>query len=242
MIVLPAIDLYGGKVVRLLRGDYAAMTVYDDDPLATAQKFEQAGAGWVHMVDLEGAKNGGTPAAATVRRVVEGTGLCVELGGGVRTNETIEAYLNAGVKRVILGTAALTQPGFVRKAVATFGADSIAVGADLRDGFVAVHGWTQQSAVRGETFCASLQADGVRTVIVTDIAKDGAMQGTNLALYAALQQQFSMDFIASGGVSRLQDVKDLAALGVAGAIIGKAYYTGAIDLAQAVCAAKGEPV
>ena len=150
--------------------------------------------------------------------------------------------LVAGVQRVILGTAALTQPGFVRKAVAAFGADSIAVGADLRDGFVAVHGWTQQSAVRGEEFCASLQADGVRTVIVTDIAKDGAMQGTNLALYAALQQQFSLDFIASSGVSRLQDVKDLAALGVAGAIIGKAYYTGAIDLAQAVRVAKGGPV
>ena len=242
MIVLPAIDLYGGKVVRLLRGDYAAMTVYDDDPLATAQKFEEAGASWVHMVDLEGAKSGGTPAAATVRRVVRGTGLWVELGGGVRTAKTIEEYLNAGVRRVILGTAALTQPGFVREAIAAFGADQIAVGADLRGGFVAVHGWVQQSAVRGETFCAALQADGVRTVIVTDIAKDGAMQGTNLALYAALQQQFSLNFIASGGVSCLQDVKDLAALGVAGAIIGKAYYTGAIDLAQAVCAAKGEPV
>ena len=236
MIIFPAIDLVGGKAVRLYRGDYAQMTVYDDDPLNTARKFEAAGAKFVHMVDLEGARDGGTPNLEIVRRVVENTGLSVEIGGGIRDMEVVERYLKLGVRRVILGTAAITDGDFVRRAVDRYG-DAIAVGADVRDGEVAVKGWTELSGMTLEAFCDRFQRMGVRTLICTDISRDGAMQGTNRALYADLQARYSMDIVASGGVSTLDDVRALAEMGLYGAIIGKAYYTGAIDLKQAIEAA-----
>ena len=237
MKIFPAIDLYRGQAVRLYKGDYARMTVYDADPLNTARKFEAAGARFLHMVDLEGAKTGGTPNMETIRRVVENTGLFVELGGGIRSMEVVERYLGIGVKRVILGTAAIADADFVRRAVDKHG-EAIALGADVRDGFIAIKGWTEQSAMTLDEFFEKFQRMGVRTVICTDISRDGAMRGTNRALYADLQARFKMDIIASGGVSTLEDVVALAGMGLYGAIIGKAYYTGAIDLKQALEAAQ----
>ena len=237
MIIFPAIDLVGGKAVRLFKGDYARMTVYDDDPLRAARGFEAAGAEYLHMVDLEGARDGGTPNFDTVRRVVENTSLFVEIGGGIRDMAVVEKYLGAGVKRVILGTAAISDEGFVREAVGRFGS-AIALGADVRDGQVAIRGWLELSGMTLDAFCEKYQAMGLRTLICTDISRDGAMQGANRALYADLQRKYRMDIVASGGVSTIEDVKALAALGLYGAIIGKAVYTGDIDLKEAIREAK----
>lgn len=233
MNIFPAIDLVGGKAVRLYKGDYAQMTVYDDDPLNAARKFEAAGAEYLHMVDLEGARDGGTPNFDTVRRIVENTSLFVEVGGGIRSMEVVEKYLSVGVRRVILGTAAIADEAFARAAIERHGG-AIALGADVRDGQVAVKGWLELSGVTLDAFCEKYQRLGVQTLICTDISRDGAMRGANRALYAELQRRYRMDIVASGGVSTLEDVRALAALGLYGAIIGKAYYTGAIDLKQAI--------
>ena len=233
MNIFPAIDLYEGKAVRLYKGDYRQMTVYDHQPLNTAKKFEAAGARYLHMVDLEGAKTGGTPNADTVRKIVENTGLFVELGGGIRSMEVVGKYLSLGVRRVILGTAAITDGDFVQRAVDRYGS-AIAVGADVRDGKIAIKGWTELSDMTLEAFMERFQHMGVTTVICTDISRDGAMRGTNRALYADLQARCAMNIVASGGVSTLEDVRALAQMKLYGAIIGKAYYTGAIDLKQAI--------
>ena len=233
MHIFPAIDLYEGQAVRLYKGDYAQMTVYDKEPLNVARKFEAAGAQFLHMVDLEGARFGTTPNLKTIEKIVSHTNLFVELGGGIRSMETIEAYRSIGVKRLILGTAAVTEKGFVERAVEKYG-DAIAVGADIKDGMVAIKGWTEKSALTCEDFCARMEQIGVRTMIVTDISRDGAMMGTNRALYADLSARYHIDFIASGGVSSMEDVRALRAQNLYGAIIGKAYYTGAIDLAEAI--------
>ena len=233
MNIFPAIDLYDGKAVRLYKGDYRQMTVYDPEPLNTARAFEAAGARYLHMVDLEGAKTGGTPNADTVRRIVESTGLFVELGGGIRSMEVVEKYLALGVRRVILGTAAITDGDFVRRAVDKYG-PAIAVGADVRDGFISIKGWTEQSDMTLEAFMDKFQHMGVTTVICTDISRDGAMRGANRALYADLQSRCAMNIVASGGVSTLEDIRALARMKLYGAIIGKAYYTGAIDLKAAI--------
>jgi phosphoribosylformimino-5-aminoimidazole carboxamide ribotide isomerase len=233
MIVLPAIDLFEQKAVRLYQGEYGKMTVYSEDPPKLAEAFREAGARWLHLVDLEGAKCGGTPNFDIAAKIVHTSGLSVELGGGIRDEETILRYLDAGVDRVILGTAAANNIGFLADMVAKYGT-SVAVGVDLRDGMVAVKGWTQMSGLSGMDFCKSLQEIGVSTVICTDIARDGAMEGANRALYGELAAAFSMDFIASGGVSSLDDIRALKELGLYGAIVGKAYYTGAVDLKQAI--------
>lgn len=237
MLIYPAIDLYGGKAVRLYKGDYAQMTVYNDDPTEVAKDFAACGAQRVHLVDLEGAKEGTTPNFDTVRAIKEASGLFCEIGGGIRTMQTIEKYLSAGIDRVILGTAAVTEPGFVEAAVARWG-EKIAVGIDIKDGCVAIKGWTVKSEEDAFDFCQKMQALGVKTLICTDISKDGAMQGTNRALYRELSERFSMDIIASGGVSSIDDIEHLAGLQIHGAIVGKAYYTGAIDLRQAIEVAK----
>ncbi len=233
MNIFPAIDLYGGKAVRLFKGNYAEMTVYSENPIEVARDFEAAGAKFIHMVDLEGARDGTTPNLAIVADVARNTSLYVEIGGGIRDMETVEKYLSAGVGRVILGTAAVTNPAFLREAVATYG-DKIAVGADVKDGMIAIKGWLEQSAYTLEAFLAEMQTVGVKTVICTDISKDGAMKGTNRELYKALSEQFSLDIVASGGVSSMEDVVALRDMGLYGAIIGKAYYTGAINLKEAV--------
>lgn len=233
MIIFPAIDLYGGKAVRLYKGDYAQMTVYDDDPSAVAARFKAAGATHMHMVDLEGAKNGGTPNLETIKAVVNSTDLFVELGGGIRSFDVMETYLDAGVNRLILGTAAVTDDGFAAEAVKRFG-DAVAVGVDVKDGFVAVKGWTEKSSYTCFDFCRKMRDCGVKTIICTDISKDGAMMGTNRELYRNLSAVLDINIIASGGVSTLDDIQALTDMGLYGAIIGKAYYTGAIDLASAI--------
>ena len=233
MHIFPAIDLYDGKAVRLLKGDYREMTVYSDNPLEIAKDFEKAGAAFLHIVDLEGAKTGETPNIGTIENIVKNTALFTEVGGGIRTLETVEKYINAGVMRVILGTAAVTDEAFLRRAVSLYG-DKIAVGIDIKDGFVAIKGWTDLSFFTPFEFCEKMQNIGVKTVICTDVSKDGAMQGTNVGLYKELSEKFDTNIIASGGVSSLDDIKKLKALGIYGAIVGKAYYTKAISLEKAI--------
>ena len=237
MLIYPAIDLYQGKAVRLYKGDYAQMTVYSDNPPEIGLDFATKGAQRIHLVDLEGAKSGTTPNFDTVCAIKAATGAFCEIGGGVRTTEVIDRYLSAGIDRVILGTAAVTEPGFVEEAVRKYG-EKIAVGIDIKDGFVAIRGWTEKSALDAMDFTAKMQNIGVKTLICTDISKDGAMEGANHALYQTLSERFDMQVIASGGVSSLEDVRKLAAMNIHGAIVGKAYYTGAIDLRQAIEVAK----
>ena len=237
MHIFPAIDLYGGKAVRLYKGDYAQMTVYNDDPSAVAEDFCRAGAKYLHLVDLEGAKTGLTPNLDTIVNIIRKTDMFVEVGGGIRNMQTVDTYLSAGVNRVILGTAAVQDPAFLREAVAKYG-DRIAVGVDLKDGFVAIKGWTESSAYTADAFFAHLQKIGVSTVICTDISRDGAMQGTNRELYRRLSKAYSVQIIASGGVTDISDIQALREMDLYGAIIGKAYYTGAIDLKEAIEVAK----
>lgn len=236
MYLYPAIDLVGGKAVRLYKGDYAQMTVYSDAPVQVAKDFAAAGAKRIHLVDLEGAKSGVPANLDTIRRIAEETDLFIEVGGGIRNMETVDAYFAIGVDRVILGTAAVTDPDFLKAALEAYG-KKIAVGVDLKEGYVAIRGWTETSALKAEEFFAQMQSLGVRTVICTDISRDGAMKGTNRELYRELSEKFSIDLIASGGVSTLEDVRALAEMKLHGAIIGKAYYTGAIDLKEALEAA-----
>lgn len=237
MILFPAIDLFEKKAVRLYKGDYANMTVYSENPIEIARDFEQKGCCHIHMVDLEGAKDGTTPNLSIVEQVARETSLFVEIGGGIRSMETVERYLNAGVSRVILGTAAVTDETFLRQAVEQYG-EKIAVGADVKDGYIAIKGWLEQSALSLEEFLQKMEDIGVKNIICTDISKDGAMRGTNLALYRQLSEKFRMDITASGGVSTMEDIYQLREMDLYGAIIGKAYYTGAIDLAEALEAAK----
>ena len=236
MLIFPAIDLYDGKAVRLYKGDYNQMTVYSEKPPALAKAFREAGATHMHLVDLEGAKTGETPNLETIRRIRAAVPLFIEVGGGIRSMDIAARYLDAGIDRVILGTAAVTDPSFLRAALSKYG-EKIAVGVDIRDGKVAIRGWTEKSAFDAFDFCRELQKIGVRTIICTDVSKDGAMQGTNRALYGELSKALNLDIIASGGVSTLEDIKALRALNLCGAIIGKAYYTGAIDLREAIGAA-----
>ena len=233
MKLYPAIDLYEGKAVRLFKGEYQQMTVYSENPAEIALDFQNCGASCIHMVDLEGAKFGTTPNLHVIQKVLETTDLFVEVGGGIRTMETVDAYLSLGVNRVILGTAAVTDRAFLETALAKYG-EKIAVGVDLKDGYVAIKGWTEKSQWTADAFFADLEKLGVSTVICTDISRDGAMRGTNRQLYKELSQKYNIQLIASGGVSSIDDVKALNAMNLHGAIIGKAYYTGAIDLRQAL--------
>ena len=237
MYIYPAIDLYGGKAVRLYKGDYAQMTVYSDDPVSVARDFAAAGASYIHLVDLEGAKIGKPANLDTIAKIVEATGLFAEVGGGIRDMETVDSYLSIGVSRVILGTAAVKDPVFLQAALDKYG-EKIAVGVDLKDGFVAIKGWTETSDLKAEDFFEKMQNMGVKTIICTDISRDGAMKGANRELYRELSSKFAIDLIASGGVSSMEDVTALAEMKLHGAIIGKAYYIGAVDLKQAVEAAK----
>lgn len=237
MKIFPAIDLYDKKAVRLYKGDYAQMTVYSENPIEVARDFESAGAKFIHMVDLEGAKNGTTPNLDIVKDIANNTGLFVEIGGGIRSMETVKAYLDSGVGRVILGTSAVTDEAFLLEAVKTYG-EKIAVGADVKDGYIAIKGWVEKSQYSLEEFLSKMEKIGVKTIICTDISKDGAMKGTNLELYKSLNEKYSLDIIASGGVSTIDDIIALKGMDMYGAIIGKAYYTGAINLCEAIEVAK----
>ena len=237
MKIFPAIDLYDNKAVRLFKGDYAQMTVYNDDPVAVARDFKAAGAKQIHLVDLAGAKAGVPVHAQTVQKIVSETGLFAEIGGGIRNMETIEKYLEAGAGRVILGTAAVTDEAFLKEALARFG-DKIAVGADVLEGKIAIKGWIEKTDYTLDSFLDKMQTLGVKTVICTDISKDGAMKGTNRALYKELTEKYALNVVASGGVSSIDDIRALADSGVYGAIVGKAYYIGAINLKEAIEVAK----
>lgn len=237
MLIFPAIDLYGGQAVRLYKGDYAQMTVYDTDPVAVAKRFAAAGATHIHLVDLEGAKDGTTPHLDLICRIKAETGLFCEVGGGIRSREIIDRYLNAGVDRVILGTAAVSDPELLKDAVAAHG-KKVAVGVDIKDGKVAVKGWRETANLDAFTFCKQLQEIGVGAIICTDISKDGAMQGANADLYRQLSAALTVPLVASGGVSSMEDIHRLKALDLYGAIVGKAYYVGAIDLKEAIEVAK----
>ena len=233
MILFPAIDLVDGKAVRLFKGDYEKMTVYHENPCDAAADFKACGAKHIHIVDLEGAKSGETPNFDAVMRIKNESGLFCEIGGGIRSMKTVEKYLSAGIDRVILGTAAVEDERFLLEAVEKYG-EKIAVGADLKDGFLAVKGWLEKSTVTADEFFSKMERIGVKTVICTDISKDGAMQGTNLGLYEELSKNFRVDITASGGVSSMDDIKRLCGIGLYAAIIGKAYYTGAVNLREAV--------
>ena len=237
MIIFPAIDLYEGQAVRLFKGDYAQKTVYSNDPAAVALDFKKCGATHIHLVDLEGAKSGETPNFDTVCKIKKQSCLFCEIGGGIRDMDTVEKYVQSGLDRVILGTAAVENTDFVKKAVERFG-DKIAVGIDIKDGLVAIKGWTEKSQLNAFDFCESMQKIGVKTVICTDISKDGALNGTNRELYQKLSNRFSINIVASGGVSTVDDIAALRQMNLYGAIIGKAYYTGAIDLKRAIEVAK----
>lgn len=237
MIIFPAIDLFDSKAVRLFKGDYNKMTVYSENPIETAKDFEAQGATHIHIVDLEGAKSGQTPNMDTVRKIINGCNLFTEIGGGIRSMEVIDRYIEAGADRVILGTAAVKDQRLVASAAEKYG-DKIAVGIDIKDGFAAISGWTEKSDYDFLSFGEQMQKLGVKTLICTDISKDGAMQGTNHSLYSELSEKLKINIVASGGVSSIEDVKKLRSLNLYGAIIGKAYYTGAISLKEAIEVAK----
>ncbi len=237
MILFPAIDLFDGKAVRLFKGDYDQMTVYSDNPAEIALDFKSCGASAIHIVDLEGAKDGATPNLNTVLAIKQQSNLFCEIGGGIRSMEVVEKYLDAGIDRVILGTAAIEDDAFLKKAVEKYG-ERIAVGADIRDGFIAVKGWLERSTVTADEFFEKMQNLGVKTIICTDISRDGAMRGANLDLYRTMNRRYQVNITASGGVSSMQDILALNKMDLYGAIIGKAYYTGAIDLREAVNAVK----
>lgn len=237
MEIFPAIDLYDNKAVRLFKGDYAQMTVYSNDPVSVAQDFENKGARYIHMVDLAGAKEGKPVHLSIVKAVAEKTKLFIEIGGGIRSMGSVDAYINAGANRVIIGTSAVENQAFLMEALAKYG-DKIAVGADVKDGKIAVKGWIEKSEYGLDEFLQKMQELGVKTVICTDVSKDGAMKGANVELYKHISDNFSLQVIASGGVSSIENIKEIKNSGAYGAIVGKAYYIGAIDLAQAIEVAK----
>jgi len=233
MTIYPAIDLYEGKAVRLERGDYARMTVYSDDPVSVALGFQSAGAVAAHIVDLEGARDGKPANFDVIERIIKESGLEVQVGGGIRSVDYIEEYLRIGVRRVILGTAAVSVPGFLAEIVSAYGG-AVAVSVDIKDGLVAIKGWTEVSDQKAPDFCRTVQELGVRTLICTDISKDGLLGGTNMNLYRELRGMLSINLIASGGISSLDEIKALSALGMDGAILGKALYTGVLELSECI--------
>lgn len=237
MNIFPAIDIIDGKAVRLFKGDYSRKTVYNNSPLEVAKSFEKAGASYLHLVDLDGAKSGDTPNYEIIKSIAQSTSLKIEIGGGIRSEEVIKRYLDAGVMRVILGTVAIENPEFTKEMTAKYG-DAIAVGIDISGGFVATRGWTDITKVSCDEMFANMEKIGVKTVICTDISKDGAMMGTNLALYKDLKSKYNIDIVASGGVSSMEDITALKAMDLYGAILGKALYEGAVDLTKAIEVAK----
>lgn len=233
MVLFPAIDLYKGKAVRLYKGDYDQMTVYSDHPEDIAKDFREQGCTAIHLVDLEGARDGGTPNLGIAARIKRESNCFCEIGGGIREMQVIEQYLENGMDRVILGTAALENPALVREAAKRYG-EKVAVGVDIRDGKVAIRGWKVLSDAPFMAFCREMEESGICTLICTDISRDGAMRGTNLALYQEMSRKLGVQITASGGISTIEDIRKLREMNLYGAIIGKAYYTGAISLKEAL--------
>ena len=239
MFIYPAIDLRGGKAVRLTKGDYNKMNVYNDEPLLQAQSFRNDGAKFLHLVDLDGAKEGTPVNFDTIRKIVENTDMFVEVGGGIRTIERVKEYLQLGVDRVIIGTAAITNFPFLLEALSLYG-DKIAVGVDTKDGKISVNGWLETTDTDGVEFCEKLRDAGVKTVIYTDISKDGMLQGTNLEIYKRLNEIEGLGIIASGGISFEHEIEALNKMGIYGAILGKALYENKLDLKSALKICKQE--
>ena len=238
MIILPAIDIRGGQCVRLYKGDFATAEKVAEDPIATAQSFAEAGAAWLHTVDLDGAVEGRPVNKAVFEQIVRRTPLKVEVGGGIRNMDTIAAYLDAGVSRVILGSAALNDPALGAEAIELYGSDAIAVGIDARDGMVQAQGWLAASTVHYIDLARAMTEIGVETIIFTDISRDGTLAGPNLEQLTALQAAVGGQIVASGGIRDLEDIKALRAAGLYGAICGKSLYKGTLDLVQAIQAAR----
>ncbi len=237
MKIFPAIDIINGSVVRLTKGDFADITNYRFTPLAAAHEFQGKGARYLHIIDLDGAKEGSLSNFSVIKDIIHQTGMSVQVGGGIRTIDRIERYLDAGAARVILGTGAISDREFLLQAIDRFG-DRIAVGVDAKDGYVAIEGWQTVTKTKSMDFCLLLLELGIKTVIYTDIDKDGAMQGTNLEIYSELSKISGLDIIASGGVSDIAEITPLKEMGTYGCIIGKALYEGAIDLKDALAVAK----
>ena len=241
MYLLPAIDILGGKAVRLAKGDYAHVTVYNDDPIAQARAFEEAGARWLHVVDLDGAKSGEADNIAVIEGILAATDLNVEVGGGVRSIEAIERLMRAGVTRAVLGTALVRDPGFAAEAVSRFGGDALVAGIDARDGEVAVSGWCEGSGISAHDLAARMSALGYRHLVYTDIARDGMQTGLDPQAYVDMARAFGHPVVASGGVAGVADIERLApvASSIEGVIAGRAIYRRALDVAQGVeaCAA-----
>lgn len=237
MNIFPAIDLINGQVVRLFKGDYDKVTVYGNDPLSVAKGFESSGAEFIHIVDLDAAKDGSVHNFDIVKSICDNTNLKVEIGGGIRSEEVIKKYIEAGVFRVILGTIAIKNPDFTKEMIKKY-KEKIAIGVDIKDGFVAIHGWTEVSSISCDELFSDLEKAGACCVICTDISKDGAMCGTNLSLYRDLSKKYNIDIVASGGVSSMDDINALKDMNIYGAILGKALYTGAVDLKTAIEVAK----
>lgn len=233
MVILPAIDIISGCAVRLEKGDYSKKTVYSQNPSDIACGFAKQGARYLHLVDLDGAKSGRTDNFDTVKKIVSESGLFTELGGGIRSLETVKKYFDAGISRVILGTAAVTDENFLDRCLELYG-EKIAVGVDIRDGFVAIHGWTELSGYTCDSFFEKMQNKGVKNIICTDVLRDGMLGGANTGLYRRLSQKYSIDITASGGISSLSDINALLRMDMYGAILGKALYTGALELSDAL--------
>ncbi len=240
MFLLPAIDILGGKAVRLAKGDYAQVTVYNDDPVAQARLFEEAGAEWLHVVDLDGAKSGRADNIEVIERIMAQTSLKVEVGGGVRSIEAVERLLDAGVTRAVLGTALVRDPAFAREAVERFGGDALVAGIDARDGEVAVSGWCEGSGIAAHELAHRMAAVGYRHLVYTDIARDGMQTGIDPAAYAAMAEAFGHPVVASGGVASVADIEALApvAASIEGVIAGRAIYEGSLGVAEGVAACK----
>lgn len=238
MKIFPAIDIIGGEAVRLYKGDYGKVKVYDSDVCAVAKRFYDSGARFLHVVDLDGAKSGGARNFSVVEKIASATGMFCEIGGGVRSMDTIHAYLESGAGRVILGTAAINNPDLLKKAVDKYG-DKVCVGVDTKNGSVAVNGWLEVTSVNGIEFCKALKDIGVKSIIYTDIAKDGALQGTNMELYEELSTIDGIEITASGGISSLDEIIRLKEIGIPSAILGKAIYEGVLEL-KSVIDAVGE--
>ena len=237
MVILPAIDIKDGECVRLLKGDFGTVEKVAEDPLQTAWSFEAAGAQWIHMVDLDGAKSGGLVNQEIFLTVASETHLQVEVGGGIRTMESVDFYLSRGISRVILGSAALSDPQLVRQAVERYG-ERIAVGIDAKDGMVAAEGWLEESKVHYLELAKKMEEIGVKYIVFTDISKDGTLAGPNLVQLEAISQAVSCEIIASGGIKSLEDIRTLRSRGLYGAICGKSLYRGTLDLREAVQAAE----
>lgn len=241
--IYPAIDIRAGKCVRLLQGDYDKETVYGDSPFEMAKRFAEKGARWIHMVDLDGAKEGKPVNDEYVLEVAKNLPVNIQVGGGIRTEETVHMYLQGGVSRIILGSSAISNPQFVKEMLKQYGGDRIAIGIDARDGYVATHGWIKTSEVKAEELAKELVQHGAKTFIMTDISRDGMMAGPNVEAIAALGKVTGENVIASGGVSSMEDIRNLLKHrddGISGAIIGKAIYTGAIILEEALQEVRGK--